>query len=394
VSERVGNVDVLRAVAALMVLAGHAYFLSGRTVSVIAERWYDVVVITGASGVWLFFAISGYVIARPFINALLTGGALPALGPYALRRAVRIYPLYWVALTAFLLIAGAGVVRGWHYPLHYLLLQNVVPGREQAMLTVAWTLSIEVIFYTAVPLLALTVRRWRRAVTAEWLAAAVLASWAASIAFMVGADFLVAVTSIEGPWSRSLFPAVWQMFCPGLLVAIGPHLTSPAWRRWLVDIPRGRPALVGAAVLLVAAAIVAPLSPQRWGLEVFVFVIDATRVPFAIGFGIVLAAAVAARQVRASVPLRLGLVSYGIYLIHPVVIEALLRWGVPLPREGMGPYLVHLAVIAGLTIPLALLSWRYLEEPLIRRARQYGVVRDPVPAGQDAAGRTGDKVAG
>ena len=76
---RVGNVDVLRAVAALMVLAGHAYFLSGRTVTVIAERWYDVLIIAGASGVWLFFAISGYVIGRPFIDRLVTGRA--AAGP-------------------------------------------------------------------------------------------------------------------------------------------------------------------------------------------------------------------------------------------------------------------------------------------------------------------------
>ena len=200
----------------------------------IAERWYDVMIIAGASGVWLFFAISGYVIGGRSSTRCSRAAPCPPWVPYALRRAVRIYPLYWVALTAFLLIAGAGVVRGWHYPLHYVLLQNLVPGREQAMLTVAWTLSIEVIFYIAVPLLALAVRRWRPQVTAEWLAAAVLASWAASIAFTVGADFLVAVTSIEGPWSRSLFPAVWQMFCPGLLVAIGPapDLTRVAAGGW------------------------------------------------------------------------------------------------------------------------------------------------------------------
>ncbi|MDQ3493118.1 MAG: acyltransferase family protein, partial [Chloroflexota bacterium] len=76
---RVGNLDVLRAVAAFGVLAGHAYSLSGRFLPVRAERWYDVVLMSGAAGVWLFFAISGYVIAKPFIDRLVSGQPLPDL---------------------------------------------------------------------------------------------------------------------------------------------------------------------------------------------------------------------------------------------------------------------------------------------------------------------------
>ncbi|HEX5909939.1 MAG TPA: acyltransferase, partial [Thermoleophilaceae bacterium] len=169
---RVGNVDVLRAVAALMVLAGHAYLLSGRPLGILADRWYDVLVLGGATGVWLFFAISGYVISKPFLDRLVTGQPLPALRGYALRRVVRIFPLYVAALTAFIVIAGAGDIKPWHYPVHFLLLHNLVPGRETALLGVSWTLSIEVLFYCAVPLLALAVRRWRPNVTAEWLAGA------------------------------------------------------------------------------------------------------------------------------------------------------------------------------------------------------------------------------
>ena len=101
---------------------------------------------------------------------------------------MRIFPLYWVALTAFLLIAGAGVAKGWHYPLHYLLFQNVVPGREEAMLSVAWTLSVELLFYLALPLLAYAVRSWRPQVTAEWLVGAILVTWALSIGYTTAAD--------------------------------------------------------------------------------------------------------------------------------------------------------------------------------------------------------------
>src|SRR5690348_1449004 len=93
---RVGNVDVLRAVAAFTVLMGHAYLLGGRKLPVTAERWYDVPLIDSATGVWLFFAISGYVISRPFVERLVNGRPLPELVPYALRRGFRIFPLYWI----------------------------------------------------------------------------------------------------------------------------------------------------------------------------------------------------------------------------------------------------------------------------------------------------------
>lgn len=383
---RVGNVDVLRAVAALMVLATHAYFLSGRVITVAAERWYDVVILIGPAGVWLFFAISGYVISKPFIDRLVAGRPLPQLSQYALRRVVRIFPLYWVALTAFIVIAGAGVLQGWHYPLHYALLQNLVPGREQALLTVAWTLSIEVLFYIAIPLLALALRRWRPHVTPEWLARAIVASWLASIGFMVAADLLG--SGQDGAWARTLFPAVWQMFCPGLLLALAPHLTSASWRRWVVDLPGRRGAIVLAAVLLLGAALVSPLAPQRYGLHVFVLVIDSMRIPWAVGFGLVLAVAIRARPVRFGFALRLGVVSYGIYLLHPVVIAFLEREWVPMPHEGLGAYVVHVAVVAGLTIPIALLSWRFFEAPLVRWARSRGGRPAPSPTSEPAAPAT------
>ena len=148
---RVGNLDVLRAVAALGVLAAHAYSLGDRTLPLRAERWGDVVLLGATSGVWLFFGISGYVISGPFVDRLATGRPLPDLVPYALKRAFRIFPLYWIALTAVILFAGAGATSLWQYPVHYALLHNLVPGRQGAILPVAWTLTLEALFYAAVP---------------------------------------------------------------------------------------------------------------------------------------------------------------------------------------------------------------------------------------------------
>jgi len=392
---RVGNVDVLRAAAAFSVLAGHAYVLGGRDIPLRAERWYDVPLLQTATGVWLFFAISGYVISKPFVDRLVTGRPLPDLVPYAIKRALRIFPLYWIALAAVLIVYGAGVTNGWHYPFHFALLHNLVPGRQGSLFSVAWTLTLEVLFYIAMPLLALAVRRAGN-VTAERLAGLVLATWLASILATAGADLYE--VGLTGTWLRGSFPTMWQMFCPDILLAIAPHLREPAWRRWLVDLPAGGRALPLAAACLLVAAILYARPPLRFGLNIGQLTVDGARPLFAIGYGLVLAKAVGARawfEERARFVLHLGLISYGVYLWSAVLLYALVSANgerfVPLPSEGLAAYLVHLAFLAGLTVLLAMASWRWFELPFIRLAstlgdrwnRRTGRVSAPARGGRD-----------
>ena len=370
-SGRVGNVDVLRAVAALGVLVGHAYALGGRPVPNLAQHWYDVPLQATTTGVWLFFAISGYVISRPFVDRLVAGQALPELVPYALRRGFRIFPLYWVAVTAIILIDGLGGTRIWQVPFHLALLQNLVPGQQEALLTVAWTLTIEVLFYAAVPLLAAAVRRWtKKAVTAERLVFMVIVSWIVSIGLTLVADRGGNLS--VGLWLQTLFPMYWQMFCPGILAAIAPHLRTEGWRRWLVELPARRGALWLAFALLAVAATVSSTVTLRYGLAVAAVIHDLMRPVFAVGYGLILMAAIRARPWSESLGgwvLRLGLVSYGIYLWHAVLEAFLLSPSgdqfIPLPHGGLLAFVVHVAFLAALTIPIALVSWTWFERPMI-----------------------------
>jgi peptidoglycan/LPS O-acetylase OafA/YrhL len=237
---------------------------------------------------------------------------------------------------------------------------------------VAWTLTIEVLFYAVVPLLALTLRRRSRAIRAERLAGWIVASYLASVVFTVmGGLSGVGNTAV---WLRVVFPAAWQMFCPGILLALAPHLQSQAWKRWLIELPQRRSALAVAAVLMVAAALLNAAAPLSHGVRVFQLLTDASRPMFAIAFGIVLAAAIRARpwfQRRGRWVLHLGLVSYGIYLFHAVILDAFFYRGVnltPLPHDGLLAYGVHLVFLVALTIPVAMVSWRWFEQPLIRLA--------------------------
>jgi peptidoglycan/LPS O-acetylase OafA/YrhL len=369
-SRRVANVDVLRAFAALGVLAIHAYALGGRNPPIRAQHAYDVPLLTLATGVWLFFAVSGYVIGRPFVDRLLADRPLPGLGAYASRRAARIYPLYWIALTAVIAVAGSAGASGWQYPLHYLLLNNLVPGRQEALFPAAWTLTLEALFYAVLPLLVVAVRlRWRRP-SPERLAALIIASWVLSVAFTAVAD-LQGDTEV-GLWLRGSLPAMWQMFCPGLLLAVVGHLRRGRLRHWLIELPAGGralPVLAVAVAVLIPAAVLGAAAPLRYGIVDYQLLTDASRPLFAIGYGLLLAAAIAATPSRSRVAITLGAASYGIYLLHAVIASALehLGWA-PVPHDTLAGFIVNTAVLAALTIPLALASWRWLEQPAMRLA--------------------------
>jgi peptidoglycan/LPS O-acetylase OafA/YrhL len=369
VGGRVSNVDILRALAALAVLAVHAYVLGGRQVPIRAQHWYDVPLMNLSTGVWLFFAISGYVIARPFVNRLVTARPLPGTAGYAARRALRIFPLYWVALTAVIAIDGSGGARPWQLAVHYLLLNNLVPGRQEALFPAAWTLTLEVLFYIAVPLLAAAVR-WRRPlITPERLARLVILSWIASIVFTVIA-YLQGDGEI-GLWLRGSLLANWQMFCPGILLAIAPHLRTAGWRGALQRWPESRGATATAAVCLLGAAVLGTAAPLRFGVDAYQVMVDASRPLFAVGYGLVLAAAIRGRpwERHGTWLLSLGLASYGIYLLHPVIEALLLHHGwAPVTSDSLPAFALNTVVLGLLTVPVAIASWRWLERPALALA--------------------------
>ena len=100
--------DGLRGLAALGVLTLHVWMF---TVQHAHGRDELVSLLTGELrlGVVLFFVLSGFLLAGPWVASALDDRPTPRLRRFAVKRAARIVPAYWVAmLGSFWLLSGSG----------------------------------------------------------------------------------------------------------------------------------------------------------------------------------------------------------------------------------------------------------------------------------------------
>jgi peptidoglycan/LPS O-acetylase OafA/YrhL len=157
----ISGFDGLRALAALAVLSYHVAWRANLR----STDWFAPVLWELKGGVAIFFVISGALLYLPYARALRDRRALPDWRGYARRRALRILPAYWVALTAVAIGPfGAGVFgsdAGRYYALSQIYdLQTAFGG-----LKLAWSLCVEVTFYALLPVFARCVARVARRAT-------------------------------------------------------------------------------------------------------------------------------------------------------------------------------------------------------------------------------------
>jgi exopolysaccharide production protein ExoZ len=338
-----GNVQALRAIAALMVIVVHAYavestYLPGRP-------WTTPFHVIGTYGVDLFFVISGAVM---LVSTATWFGERAAPRRFLARRATRIYPPYWivtaVVLVAFLFWpAAAGVHRD--APPDVLSSFLALPQRGEPRLVVGWTLTYELVFYGVFAVALRFQRRYLSLVIGIWLLAAVLVG-----AFGPPAN----------PWVRVLGSWLNLEFAFGILV-------GTAMLRGALVAPRAAFAL--GAVLLAVTCVATAYSGRDY-LEV------AWWRPWAVGLpmALLLYAALGFERRGLLAPgwlRRQGDASYALYLWHVPVIGAL---GLALDRIHLHGTPARIAIVLGgyaLAIAVSLLAYAYVERPLLRLARRY-----------------------
>lgn len=159
-NDRFEYVDALRGLAILMVIVNHAGSIIGlsgslRTISDLLSH-----------GVQLFFVISAFTIFLTY-SSRLRRGAKGAKFDFFVKRLFRIFPVYWFGIfvyTAFYGLESRGWLPGpelWHYFLHASLLNIWHPAAQSSVVPGGWSISVEVMFYLAVPFVFLLVRSFR-----------------------------------------------------------------------------------------------------------------------------------------------------------------------------------------------------------------------------------------
>ena len=369
----------------MIVFFTHIGFLTGATFN----SWAGPLFARFDVGVSIFFALSGFLLARPYVAASLDDEPLPDRLLFYERRFRRIFPAYWVALTAtyvWLRPQSAQLAKGLDFPLHYLFLQIYPGGTLQKGISPAWTLAVEITFYATLPLLAIAGMRLVKGIHSLSQRAVVLLA------------ALVALTALSNLWRGVIYgaglPTQAVLWLPGMIdqFAIGIAFALIAvWAerrevaRPLAD-ALGRHDLLWwgtAAGLLIFSSnqlgLVSGLHHTTWDRElarhaIYTAVGGLMLLPVAFGpqdRGVV-------RRFLQTWPVAsLGVVSYGFFLWHVPLIETsihltgqhvFLDW-----RNGVGFWspdvLGPTALAFGLSVVAASCSWFLVEKRLVRRRR-------------------------
>lgn len=382
---RLAGADFVRATACMMVLAHHvAQRVSPNTLGEFGTT--SIFVQMFAFGVGAFFVLSGYLLARPFWKALDAGEPMPSLRTYALRRGARILPGFWLALVvtfllSFLLLgapldgalvlrffAGFFLVADFHWLTWF-------PVEFNGPL---WSIGCEITSYALLPLCLWLL--FKLPFARGWWARLV---WVGVIAAVVACQFLVlsylepdpirrgwefgAVGGAKFWWPNYNPAAFYAMFAVGALAA-GIQVRVASLRSIWFDAV----ALAGLALAVASLALNYPVS------DAYGFAGIPYGFPwFPLGVATILCAmpsAVLLPRLTETRPIAyVAQVSFGIYVWHYLLMEIVrvlwendyVYWGM---RDVGAWAWISLAVVVA-SFVIASLSYRYIEEPIIRRAR-------------------------
>jgi exopolysaccharide production protein ExoZ len=146
------NIQGLRAIAALMVFASHMFW----DIIPMRTHWAKPYIASlGPSGVDIFFVISGFIIynvVKRSATQIAVVGRGRAVYEFAMKRIIRIYPLYWIAFAVAALIMIWVPLPTSFVKKPQLELLFLINGIPNFRVQVAWTLTFEVYFYAVTAL--------------------------------------------------------------------------------------------------------------------------------------------------------------------------------------------------------------------------------------------------
>ncbi len=334
------EIDGLRAISVLAVVLYHAHapFLAG-----------------GFAGVDIFFVISGFLITQIVLDE--AGAGTFSFARFYERRARRILPALFAMLAASCLAAlillpddlklfSQSVVAVAAFCSNFLFWWQqrgyFAPATESLPLLHTWSLGIEEQFYLLFPAAVVLVRRIDRRLVMPFI----LAVGMTSFAYSVWAAHRDATATFYSPLSRA-----WELMLGALLAT---RIVAPPATRWM------REALCAIGLIAIVLAICAPSFLARLpGGAVSVSCLGAALLLYAADArdGLL------TRALSVKPLTLLGQASYSLYLWHwPLIVFGTYYI---LDRHSLN---IVRPICALAAIPIAFLSWRFIEQPFRGRA--------------------------
>lgn len=203
------QLECLRGVAILLVFLFHVYGISYGKASG-KPTLLESYVTGGNTGVTLFFVLSGFLLSLPWLKYLAAGqvGERPSVRSFYKARALRVLPLYELAVAFSVLMTGAYLVGAKAAAFMFV-------GFEIFPYSVVWwTLSTEIQFYVLLPL---GFWAWSRSAWTRRLLLGVLLLWAVFYTYLVLLQRLPA-DELGYFYTKSLFGRL-PAFLVGILAA-------------------------------------------------------------------------------------------------------------------------------------------------------------------------------
>ncbi len=307
------SLTALRGFAALAVVLFHFADRAAPTLLL-----HNPLIAHGALGVDLFFVLSGFILAHVYGAEARAGGV--RIGPFLRNRLARVYPLHLLltvvalgwALTltatgrltfeAQALQLGLDPVTGQGFwatlSAHLWLVHAWGTTSGLALNTVSWSVSAEWFAYLLFPGLA-ALMWWRGRAVAPWLALAV------ALATLLAAE-LLARLALERPLTDLTYAFGIVRIVPEFMLgmAVSLAVAAGALRRTPLRLAIG--SVQAGIVIVVATSLPTLLAPLLFAALIGLLAERDTR------------RAIAGVASRSGLLVELGVISYALYLVHPI----------------------------------------------------------------------------
>ncbi len=390
---RLAWLDALRGIAALAVVFDHMSYQVLLPVRNVVTAWID----PGEYGVFVFFLVSGFIVPA----SLERRGSVRS---FWVSRVFRLYPLYLMALVLLALLTALhlGTLRGMAQEpgtsaLGQLLMMSDVLSTPDVPYTV-WTLSYEMVFYLLITVL-FTLGVHRRSgwfaigfavaalgVGARLPASALSGSFLGPAPVALAADLLIlggVIAAVAWPGWPRLFGAGLAAACGLALITFNGSSSHYPWEAFTIlalmfagtvlyradqgQLTRSRAAAITAVVLALT------LIGGLWHLHAAGDSLVLQRkwlITLSLA-GLTFAAGLAFRH--RTVPgflAWLGLVSYSVYLLHPVLLGVYWHLGWSHQAHSIPVQLAVTVAFLGVLLGSCWLTYRYVELPAQRLGKR------------------------